>query len=923
MNFSHMPTLFLLPVLLATGIGGCGSKTPQQHLQQGTELLAKGDRQGAILELKTTLQAQPTNSEARLLLGKAYLANGAYTEAEKELRQAQTNGAPDEQVLPLLGKALLGLGQAQKVLDLGIPTHTFGPQSRAALDTSRAAALLSLDKQAEATQTIAEAEQADANYPDLLLLKARMALRKQDKTQAMQLLDSALKQDAKFNDALYLKGALMQSEGKTDEALKVFQQIVANDPKQFRAHLAMYTLHLKAKNLDAADQDIQAAEKVAAKNPMVKYARGTFELQRGNLEKASSSLLDLLRIAPDHIPTMLAYAMTSYGLGNYDMSLKNASKVLGAEPDNLFAAKILAGSQLKLGDVKGALKTLEPFLTKHAEDSKLLALAGEAYLQDKQFNKAMGYLDKAAELDPESAAIKTSQATSHLITGNSNEALADLEKAASLSDKPGQADLGLVLLLLKDREFDKALQAIASLEKKLPNNPVTHNLRAAALLGKQDRSGARNELERAIAIQPNFFPAVANLARMDMQDKKPEAARKRFQSILAADKNNVKAMLAMSDLAAAENNDKDYVGWLEKAVKADPKGLPAQTGLIRHYLSKKEIDKAMSQARQAANANPENLAAMNLLGATQLATGDIEASITTYTRMAQKAPQSPDVLLRLALAQIADKQLGTARDTLKSTLQLKPDFLKAQDALIRLELADNKPDAALSIARQIQAQQPKSPVGFDREADILMAQKHYPQAIKAYEQSLAKGAGTSGLIKLHRALTTAGDTKTADQRLAGWIKQYPSDMSVRSYAAETYMQAKRNRDAIAQYESLLKSNPDNVLVLNNLAIVYQREKDSRALATAEKALKLAPDHPGVQDTLGWILVDQGQLPRAAELLGKAAAKAPQVATIRYHYGVVLARVGKKADARKELDAAIAAGQKLPELEEAKALLKSL
>ena len=85
---------------------------------------------------------------------------------------------------------------------------------------------------------------------------------------------------------------------------------------------------------------------------------------------------------------------------------------------------------------------------------------------------------------------------------------------------------------------------------------------------------------------------------------------------------------------------------------------------------------------------------------------------------------------------------------------------------------------------------------------------------------------------------------------------------MRTYAAEFYMASNRNRDAIAQYEEVLKLSPQNALALNNLANLYQREKDGRALATAEQALKLAPEHPGIQDTLGWILVEQGHYCRA-------------------------------------------------------------
>jgi Flp pilus assembly protein TadD len=95
------------------------------------------------------------------------------------------------------------------------------------------------------------------------------------------------------------------------------------------------------------------------------------------------------------------------------------------------------------------------------------------------------------------------------------------------------------------------------------------------------------------------------------------------------------------------------------------------------------------------------------------------------------------------------------------------------------------------------------------------------------------------------------------------------------------------------------------------------------LSTAEHALRLAPDHPGVQDTLGWILVEQGQAARALDLLRKAADKAPKAATIRYHLAVALANSGKKPEARKELEQLLSSGQKFPETEQAKTLLNKL
>jgi Tfp pilus assembly protein PilF len=143
------------------------------------------------------------------------------------------------------------------------------------------------------------------------------------------------------------------------------------------------------------------------------------------------------------------------------------------------------------------------------------------------------------------------------------------------------------------------------------------------------------------------------------------------------------------------------------------------------------------------------------------------------------------------------------------------------------------------------------------------------------------------------------------------------------YLAEAHLKAGQLPQAIAHYETSLKQNPKNLLALNNLAWLYQQSHDPRAASTAEQAYKLQPDNPAVADTLGWILIERGDVKRGLELTRKALAKAPEAAEIRYHLAVGLERTGDKAQARTELQALIRSGRPFPELEEAKALLERL
>ena len=111
--------------------------------------------------------------------------------------------------------------------------------------------------------------------------------------------------------------------------------------------------------------------------------------------------------------------------------------------------------------------------------------------------------------------------------------------------------------------------------------------------------------------------------------------------------------------------------------------------------------------------------------------------------------------------------------------------------------------------------------------------------------------------------------------------------------------------------------------LNDLAWLYQQEKDPRALATAEKGYQLKPDNPRIMDTLGWILVEQGKTARGLGLLQKGVEKDPTSTELRYHLAVALMKSGDNARARKELADLLTKNKKFPERQEAQALLKRL
>jgi putative PEP-CTERM system TPR-repeat lipoprotein len=436
------------------------------------------------------------------------------------------------------------------------------------------------------------------------------------------------------------------------------------------------------------------------------------------------------------------------------------------------------------------------------------------------------------------------------------------------------------------------------LEKKQPGSPGIYNLKGQAYLGKKDFAQARKNFEQALKLKPALASAAVRLASLDLQEKNLPAARGRYLAILDKDSKSIPAMVGLAELAALEKKEQDFLGWLEKAAKVSPAAYTPRAMMAQYYLGKGKPEKALTVAREALAARPGSPEALDLMGRVQLAAGEKENARSTYIKLAILTPKSAPAQYKLAKAHAAMGDEKATRSALRKALELKPDYVDALTTLSVLEARTGHHAEAIRIARELQAVD--SPRGVALEGDALMMAKRYAEAVQLYEQALAKNPNSNLVAKQHLALLRAGDAKKADDMLLGWLKVHPQDQAARAYLAESYTKRRLNRQAIEQYQLLLSTLPNNAIVLNNLAVLYQAERDPRALAMAEKAYKFMPDSPAHTDTLGWILVQQGQSARGLQLIEKAAARAPKQAEIRFHMAYALAKAGQIAQARREI-----------------------
>jgi putative PEP-CTERM system TPR-repeat lipoprotein len=491
------------------------------------------------------------------------------------------------------------------------------------------------------------------------------------------------------------------------------------------------------------------------------------------------------------------------------------------------------------------------------------------------------------------------------------------------TDAPANVDEMAVQDLISKRQFDKAMKAVDALEKKQPKKASNLLLKGAVYRDKNDFANARRSFEQALVLEPNSKAAVINLALLDLRQKNPEEARQRLQKLLAKDKNDLQAMLGLALVSAATGQEQQYLEWLETAKAAAPLAVQPRVLLVDYHLKRGDSSKALAVAKEAQTVAPGNPKTFELLGSAQLMAGERENAVATFGKQVSISPNDPVAHFKLATAYTALQDTKAASASLQRALALRPDYADAEIMLALIELAAQRYDEALKIAQRIQQQSPQSASGFGLQGNILAAQKKYGPAVEAYEKALAISKSGALAVKIHEVRVASGKQKEADDQIQQWLREQPGDIIARSYVAASHMKTGRSKEAMEGYQRVLEIDPRNIRALNDLAWLYQQDKDPRALPMAERAYQVQPNRPEVMDTLGWILVQQGQTARGVDLLKGAAEKAPTSTEIRFHLAAALAKAGDKTAARKELENLLAKDAGFPQRQEAQNLLRQL
>jgi putative PEP-CTERM system TPR-repeat lipoprotein len=887
---------------------GCAPQlSDQDHLAKAREYRDKGEYRAAIIELKNSLQKNPQNRDARLDLGSLYLSLGNGSAAEKELRRAVELGVPEQQTRTALARALV---QQRKFSDVVAMCEAPGPDDaleRAGGLVACAEAWVGSGKPDRARGALQRAIDLDRASLEVLQGAVRISLALNDMAAGQEWVRRALELDAEDPESWHLFGDIAFADARHEEAARAYEKVIAFEQRAMvtsRSVRARIGLVFSLLSMDREEEALPHIEVLLKANPkyfLFNYLRGLAAFKRADY----ASALEFLQRAIDEAkPESPAYAMLGavhYALGNLEQADLYLGKYFKAVPDDVRARKLLGAVRLKLGQPDRATEALTLSAPSARDDTELLRMLGAAAAMMGDFGEGREYFRRALVLAPENDALRAQIAQLHFAEGDYERGLKELESAGKNSGAAQQARIMAIAGKLREKDRDGALQSARELVKEQPKQPAAHNILGGVYLVLKDNTRAREEFQRALALDGRFVDALMNLATLEQNERNGKLAREYLDRVLKIDAKHVEAMVKMAQLEEQDGRQAAAIDWLERARGANRSALMPRLLLARFRLRLGQAEQAETLGLEALAAAPGNVVATLLLGDAQMARKAFDRAQVTFESFTRTHPKDPMGYVRLASVLSQRGQLDSARQNLRRALDLQPALFAAVAALAALEMRAERPKDALRVADDYLRRRPGTVDGLTLRGDVLAAQGQFETAEQTYARAAQVQPTGTLVAKRARVLLAIPRAERALTLLGDWLAKNPQDELNAQIQADALRRLNRPAEAAVVYERLLKTRPDDVGILNNLALVYLDTSDRRARETAERAYALLPGHPLVIDTYGWVLLRGGDRSKGLSLLAQAAERAPGNPDVQTHFAIAQEADGQRDRARATIE----------------------
>jgi tetratricopeptide (TPR) repeat protein len=438
----------------------------------------------------------------------------------------------------------------------------------------------------------------------------------------------------------------------------------------------------------------------------------------------------------------------------------------------------------------------------------------------------------------------------------------------------------IIEVLMRQGKRAEAAEMNSQILKENPRDPDAKSLAASFLLDQGDVNKAISELQAVVTSAPDNAVAHYQLGRAYLASGRSdsrEAARQQFEKAIQLRRDMITPRLGLAYLQVMHNEYQLALDSVQEILKLDPGSVNAR--LIE------------SQA---------------LLGLKKY--GDSDTLLSTLLK---NNPSSPEVYYQAGMSALTQGKLKEAAAAFLRSYELNPANPRGLVGLVQTDIQAGKPEDAMVL---LQTESKKQPNRMDIQ--LLMgvtAQQEgkYSDALTYFNRvlnGLDKKSRTRANLYMQIADTyrRQGDRDNSIVNLMKARDIVPDNETVLASLGLVLDQAGRKPDARRAYEACLKVDPNNTLVLNNLAYLMAETNAELdvALNYAQKAKGLDPNLAEVSDTYGWILLKKGLAEQAIPVFRDLVSKVPADSTYHYHLAMAYSQKMDTKNANEELREAL-------------------
>jgi tetratricopeptide (TPR) repeat protein len=550
-------------------------------------------------------------------------------------------------------------------------------------------------------------------------------------------------------------------------------------------------------------------------------------------------------------------------------------------PHRMLPAALIISSLFFVVGCGSSKDTLKPITDKSSfsEQDTRRALshlvAGELQVAKDQHSQAILEFQDAIKLAPKESALYYATAKSYRALGKSETGLYYGKKAVELDSLNKWYNELLGSLYFDTRDFSKAAEQYDRFALKDPQNPIALQLLAMSQVSDGKLTEALKTYDRLVVLAGLDPDVLYKKLLIQMQLKLDDEAILTIYEMIISDPENLELYQMLGELNVKLGRFNDALQAYNDLLLRSPTDVRALVSICEVYVKKKDWNGFETTVNTLFN-NPVFTKDDKLnVGYIYLERADkdsimLKPSEIVLTRLLKQYPNEWQPHWFLGVIHLRQQQLDKAILSLKNATKLKPDLAQGWENLGIAYLQKN--ENALAIA------------SFKTGIDKAPAAGFRLRTVYGLTLSQA-GRDEEAIATLEEALKYA-DTDTV------LIVQAYSTLGMSYDRLQRFAESEKN------YEEALKYDPDNALVLNNLAYsMAERDKElDRSLAMAKIAVQKEPDNGAYLDTIGWIYYKLANYEEARKWIEKAVQSGRESPAVLEHLGDIYQKLGDKKNA---------------------------